>query len=117
MTLHLIGCNVTVGRAVEIFIEYYRNSRGENVISSYILKIDNSMDALKIEIVLDELDRRGATYIQTEEVATRHLQDRMYEIKISRHRIFYMYATENRIILLHACQRRNEDGFNTGSGP
>ena len=92
--------------AIGIFLEYYRNGRGENVILSYIVKIDNSIDALEIEIVLDELDRRGAVYIQTDEVATRHMQDKMYEMKISRHRIFYMYATGNRVILLHVCQKQ-----------
>lgn len=67
------------------------------------MRIGNTDDAVDLLFILKELDRKGAIYLLSHEVETRHLQDKLYEIKLREHRLYYMYWPGNRVVLLHAC--------------
>lgn len=90
----------------EIFLEYYRTSRGDCPVAEYIADIDDIDEAASIVHMLDQVDQLGSVYLLSGDVSTRKLSNGLYDIKYSKHRIYYMYFDNNKVYLLHACYKQ-----------
>lgn len=93
---------------VIIFLEFYKTARGDNPVMDYILKLDNVVDAHDILETLDRIDMEGASYLITGGETTRSLGDGLWEIKMSKHRLYYIYCCEKRVFILHACFKQKQ---------
>jgi len=55
---------------------------------------------------IDTVDLVGASYLVSGGEDTRTLGNGLWEIKKSKHRLYYVYCIENRVFMLHACYKQ-----------
>ena len=72
----------------------------------YITSIDDIDETADIMETLDNIDEKGACYLISGEEVTRSLGDRLWELKKSKHRLYYLYCSGNRVYVLHACYKQ-----------
>ena len=58
--------------------------------------------------VLDALEEIRQHGFDTGKVATRQIENKLWEIKISRHRVFYFVLSGPRMVLLHAYKKQGQ---------
>lgn len=84
-------------------IHDYCTAGGKNVIKEYISSLPESERvqgyAIRHKIIL-----LGVTAL--EELNTRQLQKKLWEIKFSKNRIMYILEDEDNIYFLHACRKQ-----------
>lgn len=81
----------------------YETENGKNVIKTYLSSLDKeSMKAgyrIRHEIILRGLEALN-------QLSTRQLNGKLWEIKFYQHRIMYVLVDENNIYFLHACKKQ-----------
>lgn len=85
-------------------IEFYQTQSGRSPIVDYLRKL--SLDErVEIDAVLEDLAIHG---IDAPLVSMRHIIGKLWEIRISRTRIFYVIIENSRMILLHAYKKQGQ---------
>ncbi len=74
-----------------------------DVISEYILSLNNKEEQAKLFALLEKIDMGGAKYlVETHEYNTKKLEDDLFEIKVSKNRFLYCYSDGNTVYVVHA---------------
>lgn len=86
-----------------MIIHDYVTNGGKNLIKEYLsaLPIEEAREGYKIrhEIILNGL-------LALQELNTRQLKEKLWEIKFSKNRIMYVLKDEDNIYFLHACKKQ-----------
>ena len=83
-------------------IRYYRTTRGDQPVEQYILSLP-ARDQAAVEAVFRLLAEYG---LGAPGVQSRHVQGKLWEIKIGAHRIFYVVIVGPEVVLLHAYRKQ-----------
>jgi phage-related protein len=86
-------------------IHYYKRAGGKNVIQEYIDSLPGNEKA-DILFTLDKLKREGMDYLDS--LNTRQIKGKLYEIKLSDDRLFYILIDQDNIHILHACRKQKD---------
>lgn len=85
-------------------VEMYETHGGKNLILDYINDL-SSAEKAEAFVIIRKLRKRGKDVL--DELDTRQVDGKLWEIKFYRHnRIFYCMVEEEKIFLLHACQKQ-----------
>jgi len=79
-------------------VEYYEDSTGKSLVRNYIHNISDKREKAKIIAMIEHL-RINNGYL--EEPQSRHLDGKMRELRIKRHRIIYALMRGRLILLLY----------------
>ena len=91
-----------------IYLEFYKTSRGDSPVTDYIRNIDDLDESTELLEMIERVDSKGAKYLISAEERTRDLGDGLWEIKKSKHRLYYVYCSGNRVYMLHACYKQKD---------
>lgn len=92
---------------IPIYLHFYETSRGDKPVLDYIKKQINDINEMSdILATLEDIDDKGAKYLRSGEENTRCLGEGLFELKMSKHRLYYIYCSGNRVYMLHACYKQ-----------
>jgi len=91
---------------IDIYLEFYKTTRGDNPVMEYILSIEKIDEVADIMETIERIDRKGAKYLTSGAEFTVPLGSGLWEIKKSKNRIYYIYCKQNRVFFLHACYKQ-----------
>ena len=81
----------------------YTTSGGKNVIIDYIDKLPNA-ERLAIYDIREHIRKNGL--VAFEDLNTRQLQGKLWEIKVSQTRIMYVVINSDGVAFLHICKKQ-----------
>lgn len=85
-------------------IGFYVSGSGRSPVLDYIDRLNASEQAPIIE-ALAEIERNG---FKASKVRFRHIEGKLWEIKISNHRVFYILIQREEMYLLHAYKKQSQ---------
>lgn len=84
-------------------VRFYRTPSGHSHIESYLDSLKRR-DALLIYKALKAIELHGLDEASTQ---IRPIRDKLWELKLGRHRLFYVLVTGPNLVLLHACKKQS----------
>lgn len=87
---------------MKLSIQFYRTTGGNSPVETY-LKILDDTEVAPILAALREIQRYG---LKKTAVHLRSIRGKLWELKIRRHRVFYVLAKGPVMVLLHACKKQ-----------
>jgi phage-related protein len=85
-------------------ISYYLTAHGNSPVEKYLESLDDHESAL----ILGALKDIQANGLEKADVQLRAIQGKLWELKIDRHRIFYILITGPVMVFLHACKKQGQ---------
>jgi len=85
-------------------VTFYRRPSGRSPILDYI-KALSAQERARLFEALDEVERRSFDAIR---VQFRQIDGKLWEIKISAHRVFYVLIEKEEMVLLHAYRKQGQ---------
>ena len=85
-------------------VRYYQTASGARPVEAYLESLD-AKDRAPISAALEDItlnDIDGAA------VVARHIEGKLWELKVSRHRVFYVLITGPMMVLLHAYKKQGQ---------
>ena len=86
-------------------VRFYTNPRGDRPVQDYIADLDDEERGRVDDAIAELLE---ADRMEEVQVVTRHIEERLWELKVSRHRIFYVLVTGPIVVLLHAYKKQGQ---------
>jgi phage-related protein len=83
-------------------IRFYETAAGQRPVQKYLAGLEVSERA-EVAEALDAVQRYGL-----QEVEARPIQGKLWEIKVSQHRIFYVLLLGPEMVLLHAYKKQSQ---------
>lgn len=83
-------------------VRYYTSAGGARPVESYVLALPVSESRRVLGALLD-VEAGG---FEGSAVAARHIEGKLWELKIGRHRIFYVVISGPTLVLLHAYRKQ-----------
>ena len=87
---------------VPLEVRFYLSSAGNSPVERYL----ESLEPPERARVLDALDRIRTDGFGAAGVSTRQIDGKLWEIKVSRYRLFYVTVEGPVVVLLHAYQKQ-----------
>jgi phage-related protein len=91
-------------RITSLAVVYYRSAAGNEPVREYLSDLADEELAL-IESALDDLRANG---VDAANVTMRHIDGKLWELKLSAHRIFYVVIDGPTLVLLHAYRKQGQ---------
>jgi len=85
-------------------ITFFETDSGRSPVLKYILDLPKPERARLFE-ALDQIERHGFDAVR---VQFRQIEGKLWEIKVSAHRVFYVVIEENEMVLLHAYKKQGQ---------
>jgi len=85
-------------------VRYYRTASGTEPVSDYLRALP-AVDAAAVYAALRQVSACG---VDSAAVTTRHVEGKLWEIKVSAQRVFYVVVTGPEIVLLHAYRKQSQ---------
>jgi phage-related protein len=85
-------------------IRFYRTGRGDAPVEEYIDELPERERARVIKALAD-IRQRG---LRGSAVPLRQIRNKLWEIKVQPHRIFYAVLTQRSLVLLHAYRKQGQ---------
>jgi phage-related protein len=85
-------------------ITFFETDSGRSPVLKYILDSAKPERARLFE-ALDQIERHGFDAVR---VQFRQIEGKLWEIKVSAHRVFYVVIEENEMVLLHAYKKQGQ---------
>ncbi len=85
-------------------IIFYTTAAGRNIVLDYLDTLDVALKAAILE-ALEDIERYG---FESPGVRFRHLEGKLWEIKIQNQRILYSMAGSNQMVLVHAYKKQGQ---------
>ncbi|MGQ0504966.1 MAG: type II toxin-antitoxin system RelE/ParE family toxin [Myxococcaceae bacterium] len=85
-------------------IAYYRRVSGAEPVRDYLDHLSDK-DLAIIQSALEDVEANG---LQAPTVTMRHIEGKLWELKISAHRIFYVVIDGPIMVLLHAYRKQGQ---------
>jgi transcriptional regulator with XRE-family HTH domain/phage-related protein len=89
-------------------IRFYETPSGQRPVEKYLAGLESTERAEVVE-ALDAAERYGLG-----EVETRAIEGKLWEIKVPRHRVFYVLLLGPEMVLLHAYKKQSQKGAQEG---
>lgn len=87
-------------------ILHYETAGGKDLIDEYIQSL-TVKERVEIEEFLAHIEEKGMRAIQAEYPRkTRQIEGKLWEIKISSNRLFYVIIDKDLLAILHACKKQ-----------
>ena len=83
-------------------VTFYETSRGDRPVEEYLDELP-AKEASKVLDMLASIEAHGL-----ELAVTRHIRGKLWEIKVSASRIFYVLVTAPEVVLLHAYKKQRQ---------
>jgi phage-related protein len=83
-------------------ISLYRSASGNAPVEKYLDSLDDH-EAAPLYATLHDIELHG---LEGAAVQLRVIQGKLWELKVGRHRIFYVLITGPDMVLLHACKKQ-----------
>ena len=83
-------------------VTFFQTARGDRPVEQYIDKL-SAKEAAKLLDALAAIESHGP-----EAVVTRHIRGKLWEIKVSATRIFYVLVNGPEVVLLHAYKKQGQ---------
>jgi phage-related protein len=83
-------------------IRFYRTHSGNAPVEKYLVSLD-AHEAAPLFAALKDIELHG---LEEAAVQLRVIKGKLWELKISHHRIFYVLVTGPDMVLLHACKKQ-----------
>ncbi len=83
-------------------VTFYETPRGDRPVEAYLDELP-AKEAAKVLDVLAAIETHGL-----DAAVTRHIRGKLWEIKVSANRIFYVLGTGPEAILLHAYKKQRQ---------
>lgn len=92
-------------------IQFYLSPTGRNPVSQYLDSLDDH-EAAPIFAALRDIELHGIEGVDSTDsvhtVKCRVIAGKLWEIKVDRHRIFYVLVSGPTLVLLHACKKQGQ---------
>lgn len=85
-------------------VTFFKTSSGRSPVLEFIQGLAKSERARLFE-ALDQVERHGLDAIR---VLFRHIEGKLWEIKVSAHRILYVVIEREEMVLLHAYKKQGQ---------
>ena len=85
-------------------ISFFTTSSGRSPVLDYIGELPKPEKARLFE-ALDQIERYGFDAVR---VQFRHVEGKLWEIKVSAHRVFYVLVERDEMVLLHAYRKQGQ---------
>lgn len=85
-------------------VSFYTTVTGRSPVLDYMEDLSKSERARLLE-ALDQIEQDGFDAVR---VIFRHIQGKLWELKISTHRVFYVLIENAEMILLHAYKKQSQ---------
>ena len=87
-----------------MWVEFYRTPSGRSPVEDYLKGLPIKEGA-EIDAVLESIEQHG---LDAPLVSMRQIQRKLWELRVSRNRIFYVVLKRDRMVLLHAYKKRGQ---------
>jgi phage-related protein len=67
-----------------------------------------ALEANERALLLDAIEELGQYGLQSGRVRTRQIENKLWEIKVTRHRVFYVTIAGPTMVLLHAYKKQGQ---------
>jgi phage-related protein len=85
-------------------VSFFRTASGRSPVLEYIQVLDKPERARVLE-ALDQVERYGFDAVRMQ---FRQIEGKLWEIKITMHRIFYVMIEQENMVLLHAYKKQGQ---------
>ena len=85
-------------------VEFYRTPSGRSSVEDYLKGLP-IQESVEIDAVLESIEQHG---LDAPLVSMRQIRGKLWELRISRNRIFYVVLKGDRMVLLHAYKKRGQ---------
>ena len=85
-----------------LHLSFYATRGGSRPVRKYIDALDEG-EAARLYAALGHLESAG---LKAAGVEYRAIAGKLWELKIGRHRVFYVLMTRSELVLLHACKKQ-----------
>ena len=85
-------------------LRYYTTPRGDRPVATYIEGLSRA-DQAGMAAALTEIAERG---FEARGVTVRHIEGKLWEVRIGPHRVFYVLLRHEEMVLLHAYRKRTQ---------
>lgn len=85
-----------------MLVRFYETASGQQPVRKYLARLESNERA-EVAEALDAIERHGM-----DEVETRQIEGKLWEIKVSRHRVFYVILLGPEMVLLHAYKKQGQ---------
>ena len=85
-----------------MLVTFYETARGDRPVEGFIDRL-SAKEAAKVLDALAAIEAHGL-----ETVVTRQLKGKLWELKVSAARVFYVVATGPEVVLLHAYKKQGQ---------
>jgi phage-related protein len=89
---------------VPVEIRFYQTASGSSPVERYL----ESLESKERAMVLDVLDRILSDGFSGAGVVPRQIDGKLWELKVTRHRLFYATITGPVLVLLHAYKKQSQ---------
>ena len=83
-------------------ITFFRSARGNGPVEKYLEALEYP-EAARIYATLHDIEFRG---LKKTTVQFRAVEGKLWELKLGRHRFFYVIASGPKLVCLHACKKQ-----------
>jgi len=85
-------------------VEFYRTPSGRSPVEDYLKGLP-IQEGAEIDAVLESIEQRG---LDAPLVSMRQIRGKLWELRISHNRVFYVVLKGDRMVLLHAYRKRGQ---------
>lgn len=85
-------------------VTFFKTGSGRSPVLEYILDLAKPERAKLFE-ALDQVESYG---FKAARIQFRQIEGKLWEIKVSAHRVFYVVVDGNEMVLLHACKKQGQ---------
>jgi phage-related protein len=89
---------------MKVKVSFYVTPGGGNPVQRYLLALDDH-EAAPLFATLKDLELHG---LKNTTASLRVIEGKLWELKVGRHRIFYVLVLGPEMVLLHACKKQSQ---------
>lgn len=89
---------------MKLKISFYMTPSGGRPVQKYFRELDDHQ-AAPLYATLQDIELHG---LKGATAALRAIEGKLWELKVGRHRIFYVLIVRSEMVLLHACKKQGQ---------
>jgi phage-related protein len=89
---------------MRVQVDFYETSSGRSPVHEYLKELEKPERA-RILSVLSLIQEHG---FDVAKIYARHLEGKLWELRISSHRLFYSFTGKDQVMLLHAYKKQGQ---------
>ncbi len=89
---------------MNLVVRFYTTPAGANPVRVYLEDLPDA----ELALITDALDDLRGHGLKAPGVVLRHIDGKLWELKVSRHRVFYVVIEGPELVLLHAYKKQGQ---------